>query len=143
MKKSVKKKYSDIKPDGQEYAALVSEFEKGEMSDYSFKSNAQAMGKNAKKLRRNKIIKTVLSIIGAILVLYFGYFIIALIKGVNARTGPTEVYIETTVEATTVPASRPATTVPRTTEPEKREEEEPTQQQTPAQQENYADEGQQ
>ncbi|MBR2589598.1 MAG: hypothetical protein IKE65_01595 [Clostridia bacterium] len=112
MKKSQKKKFQNIKPDGQAYTELVSEFERKEMADYSFKSNAQAMGKNAKKLRKNKIIRAVLSIIGAILVLYLGYFIVALIKGVNSRpqTSPSE-YVVVTQEQTTVPSTQ-QTTVP-------------------------------
>ena len=100
-----------MKPDGQAYAELVSEYEKDEMPDYSFKSNAQAMGKNAKKLKRIKIVRIILSLIGAILVLYLGYFIIALIKGVNSRTQvTTTAYVEMTQDE--------RTTVPSTTAPE-------------------------
>ena len=111
MKEKQKKKYQYLKPDGQAYAELVSEYEKDEMPDYSFKSNAQAMGKNAKKLKRIKIVRIVLSLIGAILVLYLGYFIIALIKGVNSRTQvTTTAYVEMTQDE--------RTTVPSTTAPE-------------------------
>ena len=111
MKQNKKKKYQNIKPDGQAYAELVSEYEKEEMPDYSFKSHAQAMGKNAKKLQRIKAVRIILSIIGAILVLYLGYFIIALIKGVNSRTQvTTTAYVEMTQDE--------RTTVPETTAPE-------------------------
>ncbi|MBE6818030.1 MAG: hypothetical protein E7517_02570 [Ruminococcaceae bacterium] len=111
MKEKQKKKYQYLKPDGQAYAELVSEYERDEMPDYSFKSSAQAMGKNAKKLKRIKIVRIVLSVIGAILVLYLGYFIIALIKGVNSRTQvTTTAYVEMTQDE--------RTTVPETTAPE-------------------------
>ena len=113
MDKKTKKKFQNIKPDGQAYSDLVSEFDRKEMADYSFKSNAQAMGKNAKKLRKNKIIKTILSIIGAILVLYLGYFIVALIKGINSRPqSPTSEYVITTKEEKTTVPSTEQTTIP-------------------------------
>ncbi|MBQ3432384.1 MAG: hypothetical protein IJG23_06315 [Clostridia bacterium] len=122
MKKSTKKKYQNIKTDGQAYAELVSDYEREEMSDYSFKSGSQAMGKNEKKIRRLKIVRIVLSIIGAIFVLYLGYFIIALVKGVNSReTNTTEAYvIISEEESTTVPVSdesETSATVPQTTLP--------------------------
>lgn len=119
MKKSTKKKYQNIKPDGQAYSDLVSEYEREEMWDYSFKNNAQAMGKNAKKIRRLKIVRIVLSVIGAILVVYLGYFIIALIKGVNSRpqTTTAEYVIISEQESTTVPSTDESTSVPVTANP--------------------------
>ena len=118
MKNSDKKKYQTPKPDGQAYADLVSEYEREEMWDYSFKSNAQAMGKNAKKLKRMKIIRTVLAVIGAVMVIYLGYFIIALIKGINAREQTTtqEYIIISEDESTTVPSTQEESTVPSTTQ---------------------------
>lgn len=118
MKKHTKKKYESIKPDGSAYAELASEYERDEMPDYSFKSNSQAMGKNAKKLKRIKIVRAVLSVIGAILVLYLGYFIIAVIKGVNSREYTTTApYIEITEqEETTVPVTEEPLTVPSTSQ---------------------------
>ncbi len=117
MKKKVKQKYQSIKPDGRSYTELVSEYEREEMPDYSFKSKTQAMGKNAKKLRTGRIIKTVLSVIGAIAVVYTGYFIVALIKGVNARpqTSTTQYVVVTGQESTTVPAELESTTSLTTT----------------------------
>lgn len=116
-KKDSKKKYDELKRDGRAYEELVSDYEKSEMSDYSFKSASQAMGKNAKKLRRIKILRIALSILGAVLVLYFGYFIIAVVKGVNSREQSTTAqYVETTTqESTTVPTTEEDTTVPQST----------------------------
>lgn len=111
MKKNSKQKYDRLKPDGKAYEELVSDYEQEQMSDYSFKSNSQAMGKNAKKLRRIKIIRAVLSVIGAIIVIYLGYFIVAVIKGVNSRPESTTAqYVEIIEEeSTTVPASEETT----------------------------------
>lgn len=134
MKKSTKKKYQNIKPDGQSYNDLVSEYEREEMWDYSFKSNAQAMGKNAKKIRRLKIVRIVLSVIGAILVVYLGYFIIALIKGVNSRpqTTTAEYVIISEQESTTVPATDESTSVPVTANPKTGSEKTVTEENTEA-----------
>ena len=85
MKKRNKKKYDNLKPDGKAYEELISDYEQAEMPDYSFKNNAQAMGKNAKKLRNRSILRIVLAVIGAIVVLYFGYFVVEVIKQVNSR----------------------------------------------------------
>lgn len=112
MKKSVKKKYDNLKADGSAYAELASEYERGEMADYSFKNRSQAMGKNAKKIRTRKIIRIVLSVIGAVLVLYIGYFIIALIKGINSRPQTT------TAEYVLDITEQEDTTLPSTTEPQ-------------------------
>ncbi|MBQ6380802.1 MAG: hypothetical protein IJJ41_04265 [Clostridia bacterium] len=118
MKKQVKKKYQNIKPDGQAYEELVSAYEREEMWDYSFKSRSQAIGKNAKKLMRMRALKIVLSILGAVLVLYFGYFIVEVIKGVNSRSQQaTQEYVTLTEDArTTVPSTDQSTTVPSTRE---------------------------
>ena len=133
MKKSTKKKFQNIKTDGQAYADLVTDYEREEMADYSFKNGSQAMGKNEKKIQRKKIIRIILSIIGAILVLYFGYFIIALIKGINSRpqTTTAEYIIISEDESTTVPVTDEsvATTVAQTSPPpakEKTEDEKDT-----------------
>ena len=111
MKKNNKQKYDRLKPDGKAYEELVSNYEQAEMPDYSFKNNSQAMGKNAKKLRRIKIIRTVLSVIGAIIIIYLGYFIVAVIKGVNSRPQTTTAqYVEIIEEeSTTVPVSEETT----------------------------------
>lgn len=105
QKKNSKKKYDNLKPDGAAYDELVSEYEREEMPDYSFKNRSQAMGSNARKLRRMKILKNVLCVIGAVLVLYCGYFIIALIKDLNSREQVTTAqYVEIIEqESTTVP----------------------------------------
>lgn len=122
-KKNSKEKYDNLKADGQAYEELVSEYEREEMPDYSFKSSAQAMGRNAKKLRRIKLLRTVLSVIGAVLVLYFGYFVVALIKGVNSREQSTTAqHVEiSTTESTTVPLTEnenEQTTLAQTTQAE-------------------------
>ena len=120
MKKNSKQKYDRLKPDGKAYEELVSNFEQDQMSDYSFKKNSQAMGKNAKKLRRIKIIRTVLSVIGAIIIIYLGYFIVAVIKGVNSRAQTTTAqYVEIIEEeSTTVPATEEQTAQPSTSSQE-------------------------
>ena len=107
MKKSTKKKYETIKPDGSGYTELVSEYEREQMHDYSFKSAAKAMGKNAKRLKRMQMLRAVIAVLGAVIVLYFGYFIIAVIKGVNSRPQTTTAqYVEIVEqESTTVPTT--------------------------------------
>ena len=107
QKKNSKKKYDNLKPDGAAYDELVSEYERDEMPDYSFKNRSQAMGANARKLRRMRF-----------------YFIIAVIKGVNSREQVTTAqYVEIIEpESTTVPEgyeesqSLPAVTEQTTTE---------------------------
>jgi len=109
MKKNSKEKYDKLKPDGKAYEELVSEYEREQMPDYSFKNRSQAMGKNAKKLKRIQVLRVVLSLFGAVLVIYLGYFIIAVIKGVNSR--------EQTTTAQHVEVYEPeSTTVPQTTQ---------------------------
>ena len=106
----MKKKYKKMKPDEHAYEELVSDYERDEMPDYSFKSNSQAMGKNAKKLRRNKILRAVIYVLGAIIVLYFGYFIVEVAKQVNSRPQTT------TEEYVVIDSSDLSTTVPSTEE---------------------------
>lgn len=108
-----------MKPDEHAYEELVSDYERSEMPDYSFKSNSQAMGKNAKKLKRNKIIKIILYVLGAIVVLYFGYFAVEVTKQVNSRAQTTTqeyVVIDSTDESTTVPSTDENTTYESTSD---------------------------
>ena len=115
----MKKKYKKMKPDEHAYEELVSDYERSEMPDYSFKSNSQAMGKNAKKLKRNKIIKIVLYVLGAIVVLYFGYFVVEVTKQVNSRPQTTTqeyVVIDSSEQSTTVPSTDESTTNESTTD---------------------------
>lgn len=103
----MKKKYKVMKKDDSSYEDLTTDYERKEMPDYSFKSKSDAMGKNSRKLQRNKIIRAVLCVIGAILVLYLGYFIIEVTKQVNNRAkGTTAAYTlspEETQGSTTFP----------------------------------------
>ena len=118
----MKKKYKKMKPDEHAYEELVSDYERSEMPDYSFKSSSQAMGKNAKKLKRNKIIKIVLYILGAIVVLYFGYFVVEVTKQVNSRPQTTTqeyVVVESTDSSTTVPSTQEGATQQQSTQAEK------------------------
>lgn len=106
MRNKMKKKYKVMKKDDSSYQDLSTDYERNEMPDYSFKSKSQAMGNNAKKLHRYKIIRNVLCVIGAVLVVYIGYFIIEVTKQVNSRSKTDVTSALTTVaESTTFPIS--------------------------------------
>lgn len=103
---SKKKKYEVMKPRDDAYEELSNEYERENMPDYAFKSKSQAMGKNAKKVKRNKTIRTVAAVVGAILLVNIGYFVTEVVKGVNSRRdSDTTTAITTQKEQTTFPES--------------------------------------
>lgn len=81
--KNKKKKYV-MKKDSGYYQNLSGEFEKQQMSDYSFKKRSDIEGKNTARMRRNEILKIILSVIGAFVIISIGYFIVATVRNVNS-----------------------------------------------------------
>lgn len=108
----MKKKYKVMKKDEHVYEDMISEFDRQQLSDYDFKTKSQALGKNYRKLRRNRIISIILTVIAAVIVVYIGYFIIEVIKNLNTRdvsqtsTQPTTSQVYTTYPENTDPTEK-------------------------------------
>ncbi len=81
----MKKKYKEMKKDEHVYEDMISEFDRQQLSDYDFKTKGQALGKNYRKLKRDRIISIILTVIVSVIVVYIGYFIIEVIKNLNSR----------------------------------------------------------
>lgn len=98
----MKKKKYVMKKDESYYEDLSDEYSRRQMSDYSFKKRVDVEGKNITRLRRNKIIKAVLCVIGALFIMSVGYFIVATVRNVNSYHPPVT---QTVTEQATTPSA--------------------------------------
>lgn len=103
-----KKKYV-MKEDASYYEELSTEYDRQQMADYSFKKRTDIEGRNVARLRRNRVIKVIFSVIGAFVIMSIGYFSVAVVRNSN-EYHPVSTTTTTTQPQTTYPETQEETT---------------------------------